>query len=77
MGIEISRSRRGALLALRHAAAACFVKAFGVTFLGRARTPAAMAAQETDRFAGSNVSARGAAWPQEFFPACLSMRCRA
>jgi len=30
-------------------AAACFVKAFGVTFLGRARTGAAAAAQETDR----------------------------
>jgi NADH:ubiquinone oxidoreductase subunit 5 (subunit L)/multisubunit Na+/H+ antiporter MnhA subunit len=41
----------GALLALSAAlAAACFVKAFGVTFLGRARTPAAERAQETDRF---------------------------
>jgi hydrogenase-4 component B len=41
----------GALLALSATlAAACFVKAFGVTFLGRARTPSAMAAQETDRF---------------------------
>src|SRR6187401_133980 len=41
----------GALLALSAAlAAACFVKAFGVTFLGRARTPAAEHAQETDRF---------------------------
>ncbi len=40
----------GALLALSAAlAAACFVKAFGVTFLGRARTPAAERAQETDR----------------------------
>jgi hydrogenase-4 component B len=39
----------GALLALSAAlAAACFVKAFGVTFLGRARTPAAAKAQETD-----------------------------
>jgi formate hydrogenlyase subunit 3/multisubunit Na+/H+ antiporter MnhD subunit len=39
----------GALLALSAAlAAACFVKAFGVTFLGRARTPAATGAQETD-----------------------------
>jgi hydrogenase-4 component B len=44
----------GALLALSAAlAAACFVKAFGVTFLGRARTPAAEAAQETDRFSRS------------------------
>src|SRR3954453_4868797 len=41
----------GALLALSAAlAAACFVKAFGVTFLGRARTPVATDAQETDRF---------------------------
>ena len=40
----------GALLALSAAlAAACFVKAFGVSFLGRPRTPAAAAAQETDR----------------------------
>jgi hydrogenase-4 component B len=39
----------GALLALSAAlAAACFVKAFGVSFLGRARTPAAALAQETD-----------------------------
>src|SRR6266568_3258780 len=39
----------GALLALSAAlAAACFVKAFGVTFLGRARTPAAASAQEVD-----------------------------
>ena len=41
----------GALLALSAAlAAACFVKAFGVTFLGRPRTPAAARATETDRF---------------------------
>jgi hydrogenase-4 component B len=40
----------GALLALSAAlAAACFVKAFGVTFLGRPRTDAAKAAHETDR----------------------------
>ena len=39
----------GALLALSAAlAAACFVKAFGISFLGRARTPAAASAQETD-----------------------------
>ncbi|HET9716015.1 MAG TPA: hydrogenase 4 subunit B [Pseudolabrys sp.] len=39
----------GALLALSAAlAAACFVKAFGVTFLGRARTAIAAKAQETD-----------------------------
>ena len=41
----------GALLALSAAlAAACFVKAFGVTFLGRARSGAAIAAKETDQF---------------------------
>src|SRR6266853_536285 len=40
----------GVMLALSAAlAAACFVKAFGVTFLGRARTPAAERARETDR----------------------------
>jgi hydrogenase-4 component B len=40
----------GALLALSAAlAAACFVKAFGVTFLGRPRTEAAKSAHETDR----------------------------
>jgi formate hydrogenlyase subunit 3/multisubunit Na+/H+ antiporter MnhD subunit len=41
----------GALLALSAAlAAACFVKAFGVTFLGRPRTPVAERASETDRW---------------------------
>jgi hydrogenase-4 component B len=41
----------GALLALSAAlAAACFVKAFGITFLGRPRRPAAAHAQETDRW---------------------------
>jgi formate hydrogenlyase subunit 3/multisubunit Na+/H+ antiporter MnhD subunit len=41
----------GALLALSAAlAAACFVKAFGVTFLGRPRTPAAARAKEVDRY---------------------------
>ena len=40
----------GAMLALSAAlAATCFVKAFGVTFLGRSRTPAAERAEETDR----------------------------
>ena len=41
----------GALLALSAAlAAACFVKAFGVTFLGRPRTQVARDAAETDRW---------------------------
>jgi formate hydrogenlyase subunit 3/multisubunit Na+/H+ antiporter MnhD subunit len=41
----------GGLLALSAAlAAACFVKAFGITFLGRPRTGVAHDARETDRF---------------------------
>jgi hydrogenase-4 component B len=41
----------GALLALAAAlAAACFVKAFGVTFLGRPRSTAAETAHEVDRY---------------------------
>jgi hydrogenase-4 component B len=41
----------GALLALAAAlAAACFVKAFGITFLGRPRSVAAEAAPEVDRY---------------------------
>ena len=41
----------GGLLALSAAlAAACFVKAFGITFLGRARTDVARDAVETDRW---------------------------
>jgi hydrogenase-4 component B len=41
----------GALLALSAAlAAACFVKAFGITFLGRPRSRAAETASEVDRF---------------------------
>ncbi len=41
----------GALLALAAAlAGACFVRAFGIAFLGRARTPVAYEATETDRF---------------------------
>ena len=44
-GLKLIVPAVGALLA-----AACFVKAFGVTFLGRPRTPAAAQASETDRF---------------------------
>jgi formate hydrogenlyase subunit 3/multisubunit Na+/H+ antiporter MnhD subunit len=41
----------GALLALAAAlAAACFVRLFGITFLGRPRSPAAETAHETDGF---------------------------
>jgi formate hydrogenlyase subunit 3/multisubunit Na+/H+ antiporter MnhD subunit len=50
-GLKLIVPAVGALLALSAAlAAACFVKAFGVTFLGRPRMPAAGRARETDRF---------------------------
>ncbi len=49
-GIKLIVPAVGAMLALSAAlAAACFVKAFGVTFLGQPRKPVAAAAQETDR----------------------------
>ena len=49
-GLKIMLPADGALLALSAAlAAACFVKAFGITFLGRPRTPVAAAAKEVDR----------------------------
>ena len=49
-GFKILVPAVGAMLALSAAlAAACFVKAFGVTFLGRPRTLVAAQAQETDR----------------------------
>ena len=48
-GLKLLVPAVGALLALSAAlAAACFVKAFGVSFLGRPRTPAAADAGETD-----------------------------
>ena len=50
-GLKLLIPAVGALLALSAAlAAACFVKAYGVTFLGRPRTRAAEIAVETDRF---------------------------
>ncbi len=50
-GLKIMVPAVGGLLALSAAlAAACFVKAFGVSFLGRPRTPAAETAREVDRF---------------------------
>jgi len=50
-GLKLLVPAVGALLALSAAlAAACFVKAYGVTFLGRPRTCAADAAAETDGF---------------------------
>jgi len=50
-GLKIMVPAVGTLLALSAAlAAACFVKAFGVTFLGQARSVAAEQATEVDRF---------------------------
>jgi NADH:ubiquinone oxidoreductase subunit 5 (subunit L)/multisubunit Na+/H+ antiporter MnhA subunit len=50
-GLKLTVPAAGALLALSAAlAAACFVKAFGVTFLGRPRSPAAATATEVDTF---------------------------
>jgi len=50
-GLKVLIPAVGALLALSAAlAAACFVKAFGITFLGRPRTPVAAKAHEVDRF---------------------------
>jgi formate hydrogenlyase subunit 3/multisubunit Na+/H+ antiporter MnhD subunit len=54
-GLKLIVPAVGAMLALSAAlAAGCFVKAFGVTFLGRPRTPVAEKAQETD---GASLSA--------------------
>ena len=51
----------GALLALAAAlAAACFVKAFGITFLGRPRSAEAAAAREADRFSAGAMGALAA-----------------
>jgi formate hydrogenlyase subunit 3/multisubunit Na+/H+ antiporter MnhD subunit len=50
-GLKVMVPAVGGLLALSAAlAAACFVKAFGITFLGRPRSTAAQAATEVDRF---------------------------
>jgi hydrogenase-4 component B len=50
-GIKLIVPAVGAMLALSAAlAAACFVKAFGVSFLGRPRTSVAAGAQEVDRW---------------------------
>jgi formate hydrogenlyase subunit 3/multisubunit Na+/H+ antiporter MnhD subunit len=51
----------GALLALAAAlAAACFVRAFGVTFLGRPRSPVAESAHEVDRWSIAAMAAPAA-----------------
>jgi formate hydrogenlyase subunit 3/multisubunit Na+/H+ antiporter MnhD subunit len=57
-GLKVMVPAVGALLALSAAlAAACFVKAFGVTFLGRPRSAAAETAHETDRFSLAAMAA--------------------
>src|SRR5690606_37345684 len=50
-GLKIAAPAVGALLALSAAlAAACFVRIYGISFLGRPRSPEAAEATETDRF---------------------------
>jgi formate hydrogenlyase subunit 3/multisubunit Na+/H+ antiporter MnhD subunit len=50
-GLKFMIPAVGALLALSAAlAAACFVRGFGITFLGRPRAPTAAQARESDRF---------------------------
>ena len=56
-GLKLLVPTVGGLLALSAAlAAACFVKAFGITFLGHARTAAAGAAEETDSWSLAAMS---------------------
>ncbi len=56
-GLKVAIPADGALLALSAAlAAACFVKAFGVSFLGRPRSDAAAQAREVDGFSVSAMS---------------------
>jgi formate hydrogenlyase subunit 3/multisubunit Na+/H+ antiporter MnhD subunit len=56
-GLKLTAPAVGAMLALSAAlAAACFVKAFGVSFLGRARSAIAANAEETDSFSLSAMS---------------------
>lgn len=60
-GLKIVVPAIGGLLALSAAlAAACFVKAFGVPFLGRPRTAAAERAHEVDRFSLAAMFVLGA-----------------
>jgi len=48
-GLKLTIPAAGAMLALAAAlSATCFVRAFGITFLGRPRSPEAQAATETD-----------------------------
>jgi formate hydrogenlyase subunit 3/multisubunit Na+/H+ antiporter MnhD subunit len=56
LGLKVLIPSVGAVLALSAAlAAACFVKAYGVSFLGRARSEAARHAHEANRFARASM----------------------
>ncbi len=56
-GLKLMIPAVGAMLALSAAlAAACFVKAYGIAFLGRPRSPGAENAQEVDRFSLSAMA---------------------
>lgn len=60
-GLKILVPAMGGLLALSAAlVAACFVKAFGITFLGRPRSEPARRAEEVDRFSLAAMFALGA-----------------
>jgi hydrogenase-4 component B len=60
-GLKVAIPADGALLALSAAlAAACFVKAFGVSFLGRPRSTVAAQAREVDRFSLAAMFVLGA-----------------
>ena len=78
-GLKLIVPAVGAMLALSAAlAAACFVKAFGITFLGRPRTPAAAAAQRDRQLLAAAMFAfcwRCACWPASC-RASSSMRWR-
>src|SRR5690606_14643910 len=55
-GLKLMVPAIGGLLALAAAlAAACFVRAFGITFLGRPRSPVAETARDVERWALSGV----------------------
>jgi hydrogenase-4 component B len=60
-GLKFLVPAAGALLALAAAlAAACFVRLYGIAFLGRARSPAAEHAHETDRLSLAAMTALAA-----------------
>jgi hydrogenase-4 component B len=57
-GLKLLAPAAGAMLALAAAlSAACFVRAYGIAFLGRPRKPAAARAVETDRFSLAAMAA--------------------